>query len=112
MAEGPENIPTTSQMGGIIPHFYYDVIGRILPGTFFIVWLGILVFPADKLGELKCEFTPPVSEHSGAYLIFIGTLALFSLALSGYIAGLLLGSIAFLPLEQLKSCRRLLFIED
>jgi hypothetical protein len=112
MEEDSENVPTPGQVSGIIPHFYYDVIGRILPGTFFIVGLAVLYLPRDKVSELGCRFAPPVSEHSGAYLIFVVTLLLFSLVLLGYIVGSLLGSVSYYPFEKYRGFRRAIGLAD
>jgi hypothetical protein len=112
MDEDSEKVPSASQVGGIIPHFYYDVIGRILPGAFFILGLAALYYPRDDLSLLKSMFAPPVSEHSGAYLIFTGTLLLFSLALSGYIVGSFLGSVSYYPFERFRGFRRRLGLAD
>ena len=53
MTGEPENVPSASQLGGIIPHFHYDVIGRILPGVFFLVGLAFLCFNECEIKNLE-----------------------------------------------------------
>jgi hypothetical protein len=107
MGNEPGGIPSAGQVGGIIPHFYFDVIGRILPGTFFIIGLAFLLLPASALDEFKCSVLPPVREESGTYLIFAGTVCIFGLALFSYIVGSLLGAVSHFLFERCRTmdCR-------
>jgi hypothetical protein len=37
-----DEIPEAGGAGGIVPHFYYDLLGRIVPGVYLLVaghWL-------------------------------------------------------------------------
>jgi len=41
MAED-DALPKPAAMSGIVPHFYYDVLGRIVPGAYLLItayWL-------------------------------------------------------------------------
>jgi hypothetical protein len=106
MGDESGGIPSAGQVGGIIPHFYFDVIGRILPGAFFIIGLAILLLPASGLDEFKRSLLPPGKEESGTYLIFAATVTLFGIALFSYIVGSLLGSVSYIPFEKCRTMDR------
>jgi hypothetical protein len=99
MAEDSAGSPLISQVGGIIPHFYFDLIGRVVPGGLFLIGLGVLYFP-DGLHTFWCMFVPPIDKDSGAYLIFAATLSLLALSLVGYIVRSLLGTISYIVFES------------
>jgi hypothetical protein len=80
----PDNVPSAGQFSGIIPHFHYDVIGRILPGVFFLLALAFLYCPKE-IGNLETKLAPPQTDQSGPYLIFLVTLSLFFLFVTGYL---------------------------
>jgi hypothetical protein len=100
MPEGADNGPSAAQISGIIPHFHYDVIGRILPGVFFVMGLAVLFLPDTVVTALKCTFAPPKSEQSGPYLIFLLSLILLLVVPAAYVVGAFLGSLSHFPFEQ------------
>jgi hypothetical protein len=111
MSGESDNVPSVGQFSGIIPHFHYDVIGRILPGVFFLVGLAVL-YLSNEARNLKVRFAPPQAEQSGTYLIFLVTLSFLFLVAAGYIIGSLLGSLSYLPFEKCVWFRRKIFLRD
>jgi hypothetical protein len=110
MVDDTENVPPAGKLGGIIPHFHYDVIGRILPGVFFVIGLAVLFLPQDVVTTLKCVFAPPKSEQSGAYLIFLLTLILLLVVPAAYVVGAFLGSLSYFPFEKWSRCRKVFLL--
>ncbi|MFI5073230.1 MAG: hypothetical protein ACHP8A_20365 [Terriglobales bacterium] len=99
MAEEISSSPSIGQVGGIIPHFYFDLIGRIVPGGLFLIGLAVLYLP-DKVDKFLRLFLPPIEKDSGTYLIFAATLLLLALSLVGYFVGSFLGTVSHHVFER------------
>jgi hypothetical protein len=112
MSGESESVPSVGKFSGIIPHFHYDVIGRILPGVFFLVGLAVLYLPSNEARNLKVRFAPPQAEQSGTYLIFLVTLSLFFSVAVGYLTGSFLGSLSYFPFEKCAWFRRKIWLRD
>lgn len=85
------SVPSPTQVGGLIPHFFYDVIGRMVPGGFAILGFGA-VFGIPSLPKaIDISQLPPAEKTAGLYL-FVVTAALLLFALAAYFVGFLLGA--------------------
>jgi hypothetical protein len=67
---GENELPEAGGAGGIVPHFYYDILGRIVPGVYLLVachWLIQLGGKAPSLGN-SLSLTAIVTTAVAAYL--------------------------------------------
>jgi hypothetical protein len=86
----PESSQLPVGIGGTIPHFFFDVIGRITPGAFLLVGIYLVGNP----GTLECHmekalgFFPKEGATAGIFffLLFLA---------SAYFAGFYLGAVSF-----------------
>lgn len=86
----------STQIPGIIPHFYYDLIGRILPGSYLMFGLLVLSWNGPELknarDHMKCL---RVSEANGSFLIFVLSVSVLVLVSSAYLVGFVFGAVSF-----------------
>jgi hypothetical protein len=104
MAEGDESLKPVTQFTSIIPHFWYDIIGQIVPGSYLIVGLYWLGFRSATVGTFIQKYlTTNHTNHSGE-IRFFPLLVVF--AFSAYFIGGVLGSFSHwlvqLPVRKLK----------
>ncbi len=69
-----DEIPKAASMGGIVPHFYYDLLGRIVPGTYFLVaahWLVQLKGTQPSLGNSLSVTTTLISGLAAYAVTFV-----------------------------------------
>jgi protein-S-isoprenylcysteine O-methyltransferase Ste14 len=72
-------------VGSWIPHFFYDLIGRIVPGT-IVITIGVCILqPPQRIFKLYVALN---SAHA-----LVGTLVVVGGVISSYILGALLGEI-------------------
>jgi len=92
-----EEAPSTKETGGLIPLFFYDVIGRILPGA--ILMFGVLLYldPQSLLTWPK-PLVDTFPKDSTAGYTFAALLIFFGIA---HLLGIVLGSLSFSVLENL-----------
>jgi len=83
-----EDSGSPERVGGLIPHFFFDLIGRIVPGAFLLLSSYVLVDPQlELLGRTKDLFKD---------FPFLGSAAvLLAFVAAGYFVGLLLGAISY-----------------
>jgi hypothetical protein len=89
-----------ARVGGVIPNFFFDAIGRIVPGTYLLVgtlWVGALPSVESLHSEIRSSVT--------TVLLF-----LFCLLSIGYLAGFLLAGVSFL-LEWAMAKRKMWSLE-
>jgi len=75
MAE-EDGIPKSAGLSGIVPHFYYDLIGRIVPGTYLIAGIYWVTALNGRLSEFD---------------ITLSATAVLVLALSAYAVSFIIG---------------------
>lgn len=81
------DLPAITEVGGLIPNFWFDLIGRIVPGSYMLFGLFLIgwdVEPLKRTWEYLGRYTtvgPPV-----AFLLFL---------LAAYFIGLLLGALGY-----------------
>lgn len=98
MAEGDESLKPISQFTSIIPHFWYDIIGQIVPGSYLIVGLYWLGFRSAAVGTFTQEYlTTNLTKDSGE-IRFLPLLVVF--ALSAYFIGGVLGPFSFWSVQR------------
>lgn len=87
----PEYAPSPVKVGGVIPHFFFDAIGRIVPGTFLAVAL--------RFAGLRLEVLLPTGQYiekdAGSLIVSV-----FLLFLVLYFLGFLLGALSYLLVER------------
>jgi hypothetical protein len=95
-----QGVPSNAQLGGVIPHFFYDVIGRIIPGCFLIAGCSFIFTPSYIINSRNRVLVGATIEGESARFIFLSSLIIFSFAVSGYLVGFLVGPISFEVLEK------------
>lgn len=100
MASQSPDLSVPSQAVGVIPHFFYDVIGRIIPGAFVIVSLFAMFGLPSQLKFLKEQLEAPGKDAIG-YQIFAGTACFIALIVGGYFVGFMLSAPAYLMSEKM-----------
>ncbi len=81
---------TTTEVGGVIPHFFFDAIGRIVPGMYLATGM-LLLSGGPALNYVKARI------ESGA----TGLVATFLfLLVVCYFIGFILGSLSFILVEK------------
>jgi hypothetical protein len=98
MADNGSNLSLPSQALGVIPHFFYDVIGRIIPGTFVIISLFEMFGLPSQLKFLTQLATP--TKDLTAYLIFLGASWFLVMIVAGYFVGFMLAALAYEMCEK------------
>src|SRR5712692_52688 len=84
------NLP--SRIGGVIPHFFYDVIGRIVPGAFFLASLWWV-----KSGKNLKDTAETLASATWSSVVMWFVL----LAVLGYLLGFLLGAVSHGLVERI-----------
>jgi len=82
----PDDVPSVSQVGGLIPNVWFDIFGRIIPGVFLI------------LGEFDATWDTPFIVWLKCYLkgSAIGpAIGLLLLVVAAHIVGSALGHLSF-----------------
>ena len=87
--------PSLEVVSEKIPHFWFDVIGRIIPGVFLLAGLAEM----HSKSELAFDLTVLVTQS--ATVVVVG---LFLFIAAAYIAGFLLASLSFWTVEYLTDC--------
>ncbi len=85
----------TTRIPSIIPHFYYDLLGRILPGAYLMGGLLGILWNRPELqsarGQLpKVDFSKP--DGSLLLLLTVGSLIFIS---SAYLVGFIFGALSY-----------------
>jgi hypothetical protein len=75
-----------AKVGGVIPNFFFDAIGRIVPGTYLV--MGMLS------AQYASRVEPFIRQIGNSSLTVVILLSLCLLSL-GYIAGFLLGAVSY-----------------
>lgn len=100
MADTPESeIPSSERIAEKIPLFFYDLIGRIVPGA--VLMLGLLVYREHNilLNEFDLNKIFPQNASSGYAIAML--LLFFACA---YFCGIILSSLSFLITESYWEC--------
>jgi hypothetical protein len=86
----------STQIPGIIPHFYYDLIGRVLPGTYLMMGLLALGWNRPELKNVRDLLKSlGVSEVNRTLLIFVLSVSLLVFVSSAYLVGFVFGALSF-----------------
>jgi hypothetical protein len=80
------------QVGGIIPHFFFDAIGRIVPGLYLLAGLAVTTVGPEKLKTTLQSLGVAVAVELG-----------ISLFLTAYFVGFFLGPLSYYAIEKLLS---------
>lgn len=91
------SLNASTRIPGIIPHFFYDLIGRILPGAYLIVGLLIILWQQNGISNSvpKYLIEPDVLEKATGLLILLLTVGLLLFLASAYLVGFLLGAVSY-----------------
>jgi len=100
MASEDSTLPSASQAIGVIPHFFYDIIGRIIPGAFVIVSVVEMFGLSPQLSFLKDGLTKTPQADATGYVIFLGTAALLTMVVAAYLVGFMLAAPAYQMCEK------------
>lgn len=90
MADG---IPTIREIGGLIPNFWFDLIGRVVPGSYLIFGLFALGWDAAPANWVR--------KYLAEYETVGPAVGLVLFLLAAYFAGLLLGALGHGPAQWL-----------
>jgi hypothetical protein len=91
----PEDIPSAARIAGTIPLFFYDLIGRIVPGAVLI--LGLLLYTRrDLLGDWFDGLQKVFPKDSSAGYEVAMLLLFFAFA---YFCGVVLSSLSYMVVE-------------
>lgn len=99
MADEPES---PVGVAGLVPHFFFDLIGRILPGAFVIIATWVIFRPnraSDVVGKIWASFfnSPKDAGPSAA----MGLLLFLALIAASYFVGLYMGSLSHFFIERI-----------
>jgi hypothetical protein len=101
------SLNASTRIPGIIPHFFYDLIGRILPGAYLVVGVLIILWPQDEFRRSVPTFLmePDVLEKATGLLVFLLTVGLLLFLASAYLVGFLLGAVSYYVERIWSSCK-------
>lgn len=85
MPEGDESMKPVTQFTTIIPHFWYDIIGQIVPGSYLIVGLHWLGFRSTTIGAFVQKYLTTILPNNSGEIRFFPVLVVF--AFSSYFVG-------------------------
>lgn len=93
----PASLNASTRIPGIIPHFFYDLIGRILPGAYLILGVLIILWQEDGISNSvpKYLFEPGVLDKATGLLVMLLTVGLLLFLASAYLVGFLLGAVSY-----------------
>src|ERR1700733_911307 len=86
----------STRISSIIPHFYYDLLGRILPGAYLIVGLVGVFWNRPEQVTARCYLGGSAfAKSEGASSVLLLTVGFLLFLASAYLVGFIFGSISF-----------------
>jgi hypothetical protein len=94
MSESDSPLSVPEGIGSTVPYFFYDLIGRIIPGAFVIIGSLVCLFPNGLMSCLEDAQKSPGGPEAG--IVILGAI---SFLFASYFVGFFLGALSF-PVED------------